>query len=488
MGSKQFKPVYGNWSTQCRFCTVCGGRNQNGLQYDFYPCTAFSDAVCRPCKSCPPESGVLVGCCSIFEGDCFLIAPNVTAIEATSAGQLDLVSLSALSFITESTLMLQLLGDFHGYNLVIPNQAQINFTQSIRNVSLSVIVPSPDMIFSANKSGTSLMSEIVFCGPEDVSIVPYANLTLQTVGNLQMRRMSTTNVSANVSVPLLKSNLSLAPSLPIRLCLWSSTSGKWEPMQISPLDSSQRSETYPISVFSVYVLCTVAPGTSSAQQNETNTAILVLAIILPIAFFSAFSIFCIWRWKKWKNSQESKPDFSSTLMLDPGQSDQEVLASEVHENTYSEGSTIQQFLQSQTDERSPYGTLNTGMKYTGPTRVFDHDVMPVRSLDSYPQYRIECDVDDDDQDESTSSRGFHDDTHSQFRGEDISVTERPPLVFSNRFAPKLEDVQGQTWNDKTNAAALYSYRAESSELASSSDEEPIEDAAGLRGKRADWMC
>jgi hypothetical protein len=46
VGLRTFKPDVGNASDVCRLCTVCGGGNQNGTEYDMERCLPWKDTVC----------------------------------------------------------------------------------------------------------------------------------------------------------------------------------------------------------------------------------------------------------------------------------------------------------------------------------------------------------------------------------------------------------------------------------------------------------
>ena len=477
VGFKQFKSTFGNASTLCEKCSICGGPNQNGSQYDLVPCSVLSDAICRPCKSCPVGTGVLVGCASIFEGYCVLISPNVTAIKATavSVWNLDVFS-GQLNFVTSVPVTISFLGDFDRVKLLIPANANVNFTKSFQNLSLSIIVPPNYMTESASGSGLAILSEIIFCSPEGTVFSPFANLTMPLLERMQTQRILY-NLAPNTSN--VTSSMPMIDTSRIRLCWWNSETLLWEVQSALAIDNSNRSFTVQISRFSTYALCTTVVG-GSLPQNERGFNYLVLAIVLPVVLFSVVSFFCFWRWRVWKSNMEQKPDFSSRLM--PA-ADHPLPASRNEDSQYTIAEAEPSLpVTSPNDERSPYGTLNT---VGGKLRT-------EASVGSYPRYRIEFDEESEDVDWAASRM---DETENQIQQQDISVTERPPLIFSNRFAPRVEEVQEQTMTDKardnSGAFELYSYRADTEDLESSSDDEPLKNdgASGhTNGNKADWMC
>jgi hypothetical protein len=490
IGMQQFKAEYGDSSTKCQNCSICGGANQNGTQYDLAPCTAASDVKCRPCRVCSPDEGVLVGCASKFEGDCVLISQNVTAIKATAAGELILATFStSFSFITYAPFTLSLVGEFMGTKLTIQSQARVNFTVSVRNISLAVIVPSLEMIYSANNTSLFILSDIIFCGPEGTLISPAANLTLRVIEapQMPMRRTSAADTVPNSTDseqnPTLLSNSSelFSPSV----CRWKSGSRQWEVLSALPIVSlSTRFVTISIPTFSTYALCIQDTTILSRSADQ----VLIVAIILPIIFGLIITLFCLWRWRLWRNGLDQKPDFSSrfmTITASPSQIQQDCTQLETGGDPEVFGS---RFIESPADQRSPYGSMDTAGGVASATRELATTAMYRQKVDSFPRYRIQF----DEEKEGEMSQARKDETEIPDPDEDTSVTERPPLVFSSRFAaPKAQEVQGLTWSTdltlENNACPeLYSYREETEE--SFTDDEPSQDAAVGAGNKADWMC
>ena len=73
-GKGSFKAVWGEWRDGCSSCTQCGGRNQDGSEYEVATCTAAADAQCQACAPCPqPPNGsaLRVGCTAGYVGDCW---------------------------------------------------------------------------------------------------------------------------------------------------------------------------------------------------------------------------------------------------------------------------------------------------------------------------------------------------------------------------------------------------------------------------------
>jgi hypothetical protein len=495
VGMQQFKAEYGDSSTKCQNCSICGGPNQNGTQYDLAPCTITSDVKCRPCRDCSADEGILVGCASKFEGECVFISENVTDVKATAAGELILGALTAaLNFVTNALLTLSLLGEFMGTELTIPSHTKVNFTVSVRNISLSVIVPSMEMINSSNNTDLFILSDVIFCGPEGTLTSPPANLTLRVIAPppLRMRRTAAADTFSNstdsMQYPtlLLNSTNSFSPSI----CRWKSGHRQWEVLSALPkVALSTRFVTIPIPVFATYALC-VQDSNQISQESGNDDHLLIIAIILPVLFGLIIMLFCFWRWRLWKNGFLLKPDFSSRLMptiASPPSDQQDGTQWDRGDDPGSEVSCSRMF-ESPADQRSPYGTLDTAGGVTSATRELATNAMYKQNMDSFPRYRIQFDEEDDGE----SSLPRMDETEILDPAEDISVTERPPIVFSSRFAaPKAQEVQGQTWStdltiDHNAGPELYSYREETEE--SISDDEPSHDAAEGAGNKADWMC
>jgi hypothetical protein len=490
---QQFKAEYGDSSSRCQNCSICGGPNQNGSQYDLAPCTIASDVKCRPCRDCSPYEGVLIGCASKFEGDCVFISKNVTAIKATAAGELIMAALSTtLSFVTNTLFTLSLLGEFMGTELTISSQTRINFTISVRNISISIIVPSLEMMYGANNTDLFILSDVIFCGPEGTLTSPAANLTLRVVAPslFPMRRTSAADNVANSTVSvqdpmlLLNSSNSFSPSI----CRWKSEHGQWEVLSALPkVALSTKFVTISVPMFSTYALC-VQDAKQISQESRNADHLLIVAIILPIIFGLIILLFCLWRWRLWRNGFEKKPDFSSRLMpiiASPARDQRDGTHSDGGDDLEVSGSRI---FESPADQRSPYGTLDTAGGVASATRELATTTIYKQNLDSFPRYRIQF----DEEDGYEMSQDREDETEILDPAEDMSITERPPIVFSSRFsAPKAQEVQGQTWSTdltKENNAGpeLYSYREETEE--SIIDDEPSHDAGGGAGNKADWMC
>ena len=155
IGERTFKDDTENSTDPCRSCTICGGMNQDGTQYELNRCTETSDTVCQDCEPCM-GGAVRIGCSGTNPGSCVTIAEGVTTVLATKALTLP------EGPITEPVAM-ELGGAYTGVGLNIPVGSVLTWPNSgreSREISASAIEPSLKMSVASSK----LSFEIYF-GP-----------------------------------------------------------------------------------------------------------------------------------------------------------------------------------------------------------------------------------------------------------------------------------------------------------------------------------
>ena len=184
-----YKNVEGNGQTRCSPCTVCGGSNQEGTQYERQRCTIYKDTTCQDCPAC--SSGIRVGCAASFMGICEQIAEGVPGISATASGYIQTRKLAAGKHLTTASVVADLTGDNRGTGITIYPNALIDFPENeVQNISVSAIIPS-EIMLSATKdvnlvqgrrqsdSQNDLFSKIVYISPVGLKLMPGGNLTFR---------------------------------------------------------------------------------------------------------------------------------------------------------------------------------------------------------------------------------------------------------------------------------------------------------------------
>ena len=214
IGERYYKDTVGDTDTQCSPCTVCGGRNQNGSEFEIQRCTPDTDAKCRPCPPCP-DPQIRVGCGGEAQGDCMVIAPGVTRILGSAVGLLNGETRSQWLHVTEGPIVVKMTGDFEGTSLVLSERTSLAFPDKVMNLSLSAVEPSVEMMeatkdrvlleglydlnatksrrllrfltgsrrASENLTGLALkvVSNVLHCSPAGLILQPPATLTLQLI-------------------------------------------------------------------------------------------------------------------------------------------------------------------------------------------------------------------------------------------------------------------------------------------------------------------
>jgi len=171
IGERTFKDDTESSTDPCRFCTICGGVNQDGTQYELDRCSETSDTVCQDCEPCTGGT-VRIGCSGTNPGSCVTMAEGVTTVLATKALTLP------EGPMTEPVVM-ELGGSYEGVGLDIAVDTVLTWPDSRRRdilqndtrraggreISASVIEPSLKMSVAASKLGFEISSCVVYFGP-----------------------------------------------------------------------------------------------------------------------------------------------------------------------------------------------------------------------------------------------------------------------------------------------------------------------------------
>jgi hypothetical protein len=175
---RQFKAIVGDASTQCEFCTICGGPNQNGTSYEKQKCTTTSDTICQPCAAC--DSGVRIGCQGANPGKCVAQDPVVDPIFATITQQLLVKQVGPADFVTIADNEVSLTGDYAGTGVTIAEGTNITFPYDLDDMYPYVIVVAstltPDMRQAADNAGLRLISNVTYFDVSGTEFNPPAKL------------------------------------------------------------------------------------------------------------------------------------------------------------------------------------------------------------------------------------------------------------------------------------------------------------------------
>ena len=170
--ARTFKDDPINSTAPCNQCTICGGVNQDGSQYELERCTEEKDTVCQNCELCG-GGGVRIGCSGINPGRCVTIAEGVEKVLATQA-------ISVPAILTEPAAV-ALGGDYPGVGVNMPQGTSISMpgrqSEDIE-ISVSVIVPSNKMAAAARSKGFELTSGVVYFGESGLQFEPSVEMNL----------------------------------------------------------------------------------------------------------------------------------------------------------------------------------------------------------------------------------------------------------------------------------------------------------------------
>ena len=170
--ARTFKDDPINSTAPCNPCTICGGVNQDGSQYELERCSEKKDTVCQNCELCG-GGGVRIGCSGINPGKCVTIAEGVEKVLATQA-------ISVLAILTEP-VAIALEGNYTGVGVNLLEGTSISMpgrrSEDIE-ISVSVIVPSPKMVEAAKATGFELTSGVVYFGETGLQFEPSVEMNL----------------------------------------------------------------------------------------------------------------------------------------------------------------------------------------------------------------------------------------------------------------------------------------------------------------------
>jgi len=180
-GQRTFKPIVGTPLTQCTPCTMCGGVNQNGRQFELSACTDRKDTVCQNCSNCGAGS-VRVGCAGSYAGFC---STSIGAVAATANINLknisEKLSGSTLSLIED--VELHLMGEHSDIKATLEAGSQFTFATLVPSelvITISKIVLSSSQEAGLNKIESSLLvlSSPILLTPEELEFSPELKLTM----------------------------------------------------------------------------------------------------------------------------------------------------------------------------------------------------------------------------------------------------------------------------------------------------------------------
>ena len=179
MGQRTFKSTVGTPLTQCTPCTICGGANQDGRQFEVSACTDRNDAVCQNCSTC--GAGVRVGCAGPYAGFC---STSIGALVATANKPLQNFSLeqadSTLSLIQD--VELQLLGENSDIMATFEAGSLFKFATNPSDlvITLSKVTLSSlqEVGLTIIESGLLVLSSPILLAPEDLAFSPELTLRM----------------------------------------------------------------------------------------------------------------------------------------------------------------------------------------------------------------------------------------------------------------------------------------------------------------------
>jgi hypothetical protein len=187
---RTYKPDKGPANAECLPCTVCGGAEQDGTEYESESCTATSDTKCADCPVC--EEGFLVGCAGTSQGKC-VVLKGVKEIKATSQ-----VSLSdsvveqksddgSLQFLTIKSSQVKMSGAFTEVKLDIPAAVVVKMPPGVESAEIQLsAVDIPDDLkaastkFRRSAGGTEygIIGPVILLTPSGTQFAPPVALTV----------------------------------------------------------------------------------------------------------------------------------------------------------------------------------------------------------------------------------------------------------------------------------------------------------------------
>jgi len=296
--ARTFKDDPLNSTAPCNPCTTCGGKNQDGTQYELERCEEGKDTVCQNCELCGIGE-VRIGCSGPNPGRCATIAEGVEKVLATQA-------ISVPAILTEPAAV-ALGGDYPGVGVNMPRGTSISMpgrqSEDIE-ISVSVIVPSNKMVAAARSKGFELTSGVVYFGESGLQFEPSVEMNL-LYNDTAINQLATLNFST-------------------AFVRWNAQEETWEEMANSEIFGSKL--TIKNTGFSAYSAVAIpvnitlnraavnSPGTLVAgppgafntpeelakEAPNTYPTIIVVSVVglLALMVFSAFGVWFVKRRNK----------------------------------------------------------------------------------------------------------------------------------------------------------------------------------------------
>jgi len=180
-GQRTFKTIVGTPLSKCTPCTICGGVNQDGRQFEVNACTETKDTVCQNCSSCGAGS-VRVGCAGSYAGFCSTSIGDVTATSNINLkNSSEKLSGSTLSLIED--VELHLMGEHSDIKATLEAGSRFICATLIPSelvITISKIVLSSSQEAGLNKieSGLLVLSSPILLTPEELEFSPELKLAM----------------------------------------------------------------------------------------------------------------------------------------------------------------------------------------------------------------------------------------------------------------------------------------------------------------------
>lgn len=291
IGLRYFKNTEGNPETRCSLCSICGGSNQDGSEYESARCTRETDTQCQDCQPCA-DGQVRVGCAGEFVGDCATISAGVSRIQSTASGMLIAERISNTQFLTKEATHIHLKGKFRGNSLLMASETLVEFPGEPNNISITAIVPSQSMVAAQQdielladrvdpKNGSkwemTMLSPVLYLGPSGVRFAPEASIYFRVL---------------------------MTQKTPWSVYKWDREQAKFKQINgNSSLSSDGTTVIFNSTSFSSYVV--MAPKLADPERSDSNEAgpiltqdILVMIGVFPTTFLLCCAV-CLWMcWKR----------------------------------------------------------------------------------------------------------------------------------------------------------------------------------------------
>ena len=306
IGQRQFKAIVGDASTQCAFCTICGGRNQDGTSYEKEKCTPKSDTKCQPCAAC--DRGVRIGCQGANPGRCVSLGTVVDPIFATITQGLLLRQVEPTGyrdFVAIADNYISLTGDFSGTAVTIVNGTKITFPYDMNDIYPYVIVVASDLTLEMRLAADT------YFGPDTRGLRLVSNVTYYDVSGTEFDPPAKLHILCNDTKDDSVSSM----------FRWNASSRTWTNMSTTFSTTSNDKvllSTAPTEHFSAYAVfasdnavpaccrtmptCSpLCPKTVPGTTNRNYVEIIVPIVVVVSVFFCAMAAMY---WLKCRNFEK----------------------------------------------------------------------------------------------------------------------------------------------------------------------------------------